>query len=1698
MSLSRKPSLSFQMTPGFSGSDASSSSSPPDRTFSPASESRYSFASSTQEQIRRQLVTAKHRREHGSPYCAGVAAPATPGMYSFGTDRPSPDASSIDPHSTIDMEPNSMVVPDYDEVWDIFVDLQNTFGFQQDNTRNEFDALKAMVESRASRSDTLDAITTLHAEMMAGEHSNFFKWYFSDEVFELCHGPLVHSDYASAAELRSMYTEKWLARQHNQPPSNKIRDLALWLCIWGEAANLRYCSELVCFLYLAAKTHLEHAPTVTVGSNTFEPYLDHVVRPLYSFVREQVQRKVDGNSEQRVQRQRNHSAIVGYDDINECFWYRSTLLSIKDASGRSILTLPKEQQYASLCHVNWGKALRKTYFEKRSWTHLLVNFSRIWSLHLAGYYICVALVINAAIDNEKKANQIDHSRPVLLAGLSGLLLAVFHMLCACIEPFFVSRSRDTLRHATQRLAKVTALAAGNLVIPVLLFFVLPRLLKHPNEIADMALSIVQLLIGLWTTVYLIVTPLTLSAPKEFTRSWAPLKRTEKIFSVLLWVIVFACKLLTGYYFLLRPFGEPARILLRYHPAVCSTFVCSYFGDFVLAILLVLNFVFFNLDTYMWFTVVMGFFGFVRSSYIGSSVLQPWKAIFARLPERIYSKLVMFPSMHSVHKRKAICAQVWNEIVLSLYQDHLIGIDQMESMLYVAIDDGNGEVAGLQEPRFFINQEDFRGSKTLHMKAGSEAARRTTFFADSLSMTLPCPMSVQAMPTFTVLTPHYSEVILLSLRELIHGSGGSITQLDYLKSIYKEEWDNFIKDSAVYNDGKNDMEDAAPLQVTKELHGIVGFSRATPQATLRTRIWASLRSQTLFRTVSGFMNYRKALRVLGSLEKDMTQDVLEDVINAKFNFVVSVQRYAQLNEREREDLDFLMKTYPSLKVAYTCVETNDNGFERVYSCLIDASCPLLPDGDYVPLYKVELPGPPILGDGKSDNQNVALPYTRGEFLQLIDANQDNFFEESLKVRLLLTEFLNESTANPVAIVGTREFIFSESVGLLGNIAASKEHTFGTITQRVMSKLTSRLHYGHPDFLNFVFMATRGGVSKAQKGLHLNEDIYAGMNAFMRGGRIKHTEYFQCGKGRDLGFTSVLKFVSKIGSGMAEQMISREHYYIGTQLSLGRLLSFYYGHPGFHLNNVFCMVAIALFSTSMFLISEMDVTASAADLVCEKDAPLVNSIRVGKNCLDIQTIYEWTRNCLLGFVIYFVSYLPFLLQLISEQGIVTAFLRLGKQIIRLSLVFEAMVTQTYAYSLLSSFRTKNARYMYTGRSVSTSRTPFVDLYAAFAPVSVYFGLRAATLLLFVTMIVTPGPYYLTQVGFLWFIVLSLILSPFLFNPHQFAYRSFVLDYGRTVNWLFAGNSGPTTDAWCLANQTQRAAITGHKLEGRLQDGLPRASLFNNLGWLLLQWASAATFGLAYLYTHAFKGGGTLLVVLIRISVISVAPFAANAGILLVGLSLSLALGALFSCSKMTAYGSGIAAFVRIVGVVALFGTWAAVIALERWSFESAIPGLLYSASLQNAIYSTVLVLLSRETYGNAANVAWWTGRWMEAGYGWRGALLPLREYVCKVFDTWCFAVDFFTVHLLYLAQFPLCCVPKLSDVHTYYMLLWSSKKRIQIVYRSTPTTYREKIRLASLTAVLVLGWALAVGFALTLKFAPLPNLVHTINSILAHLL
>ncbi len=119
-------------------------------------------------------------------------------------------------------------------------------------------------------------------------------------------------------------------------------------------------------------------------------------------------------------------------------------------------------------------------------------------------------------------------------------------------------------------------------------------------------------------------------------------------------------------------------------------------------------------------------------------------------------------MEVKYKPKVLVSQVWNAIIISMYREHLLSIDNVQRLLYHQADAPGGRRT-LRVPPFFTNQcgPGFNGN----FFPPGEAERRISFFASSLTTTIPEPLPVDAMPTFTVLVPHYSEKILSSLREI---------------------------------------------------------------------------------------------------------------------------------------------------------------------------------------------------------------------------------------------------------------------------------------------------------------------------------------------------------------------------------------------------------------------------------------------------------------------------------------------------------------------------------------------------------------------------------------------------------------------------------------------------------------------------------------------------------------------------------------------------------------------------------------------------------------------------------------------------------------------------------------------------------------------------------------------------------------------
>jgi 1,3-beta-glucan synthase len=1665
-----------------------------------------------------------------------------------------------------------------EEIEDIFMDLTSKFGFQRDSMRNMYDHLMILLDSRASRMTPNQALLSLHADYIGGDNANYRKWYFAahldlDDSVGFANAKLkgLGSKKKKAKKGKKGSTEednlqeydgddsleaaeyRWKTRMNRMSQHDRVRQIALYLLCWGEANQVRFMPECLCFIFKCADDYYNSPACQAVTEPVDEfTYLNNVITPLYQYLRDQGYEILNGVY---VRRERDHKNIVGYDDCNQLFWYPEGIDRIVMQDKSKLVDVPPADRYTKLKDVNWKKCFFKTYKESRSWLHLLVNFNRIWIIHITMFWFFTSFNAPTLLvpNYEQQANnKAPLSKRLSFAGFGGGIAALIQVMATLAEWAYVPRKWAGAQHLTKRLLFLLGILVLNVAPGVKVFFI-----AGGGETVDKIIGIVHFVIALLTFIFYAIMPLgglfgsyltknsrRYVASQTFTASWPRLKGNDMAMSFGLWAVVFGAKFGESYAFLTLTFRDSIRYLLLMETRclgdnMIGDVLCKNHPKILLAIMTFTDMIFFFLDTYLFYVLVNTGFSIARSFYIGSSIWTPWRNIFSRLPKRIYSKILATTDMEIKYKPKVLISQVWNAIVISMYREHLLAIDHVQKLLYHQVPSEQEGKRTLRAPTFFVSQED-QSFKTQFFPAQSEAERRISFFAQSLSTPIPEPLPVDNMPTFTVMIPHYSEKILLSLREIIREDEpySRVTLLEYLKQLHPHEWDCFVKDTKILADETDQMsgepekneKDTAKSKIDDLPFYCIGFKSSAPEYTLRTRIWASLRFQTLYRTISGFMNYSRAIKLLYRVENpevvqmfggnsDKLERELERMARRKFKLVVSMQRYSKFKKEEMENAEFLLRAYPDLQIAYLDEEppTNEGEEPRLYSALVDGHSEIMENGMRKPKFRVQLSGNPILGDGKSDNQNHALIFYRGEYIQLIDANQDNYLEECLKIRSVLAEFEEMKQDNvspytpgvkneldaPVAILGAREYIFSENIGVLGDVAAGKEQTFGTLFARTLSQIGGKLHYGHPDFLNGIFMTTRGGVSKAQKGLHLNEDIFAGMNALLRGGRIKHCEYYQCGKGRDLGFGSILNFTTKIGTGMGEQLLSREYYYLGTQLPLDRFLSFYYAHAGFHVNNMFIMLSVQLFMIVLLNFGALRHETVRCDY--NRKVPITDPL-FPTGCANTDAVMDWvTRSIFSIFVVFFLSFVPLVVQELTERGFWRASTRLAKQLGSLSLFFEVFVTQIYANSVQQDLSFGGARYIGTGRGFATARIPFGVLYSRFAGPAIYFGARVLLMLLFATLTVWHAALI-----YFWVTLFGLTISPFFYNPHQFAWNDFFIDYRDYLRWLSRGNSRSHASSWISFCRLSRTRITGYKRKSlgdpssKMSADVPRAAVANIfIGEILGPLLFAAVCVIPYLFINAQTGVDARsnpgkknfepTDALIRVLVVAFAPVAINAGILLVFFAMACFMGPLLGlcCKKV---GAVLAAIAHALAVIFLIVFFEAMFVMEGFNFKRTTAGMIAVVALQRFFFKLITALaLTREMKTDDANIAFWSGKWYSMG--WHSVSQPAREFLCKITELGMFAADFLLGHWLLFMMLPLVVIPKIDTLHSI-MLFWLRPSR-QIrppIYSMKQSKLRRRrvIRYAILYFVLLVIFLAAIVAPVVLGDSIYPDIKKQVDS------
>ncbi|KAJ8575892.1 hypothetical protein ON010_g3317 [Phytophthora cinnamomi] len=656
-----------------------------------------------------------------------------------------------------------------------------------------------------------------------------------------------------------------------------------------------------------------------------------------------------------------------------------------------------------------------------------------------------------------------------------------------------------------------------------------------------------------------------------------------------------------------------------------------------------------------------------------------------------------------------------------------------------------------------------------------------------------------MRSFSVVTPFYAETVLFSLEDLnnplvnhpifqqVEEDGKNLTILKYLTKIHQEEWDNFLE-----------RVDVSSAEEAQKNH---------PE---EIRLWASYRGQTLARTVQGMMMYEDAIKILHWLEigsspgktAEQKQSQLQDMVRLKFSYICACQVYGKHRaegKAQADDIDYLLREYPNLRVAYVDTVVHEDGEKSFDTVLIKSEA-----DDIVEVYRYSLPGDPILGEGKPENQNNAIPFTRGEFVQTIDMNQQHYFEECLKMpQLLCTADLHPSK-KPVSIIGMREHIFTGNASSLAKFKTWQELVFVTLSQRVLADpLYVRMHYGHPDVFDKVLAITRGGVSKASKGINLSEDVFAGFNTTLRGGVVTHVEFMQCGKGRDVALSQISMFEGKLANGAGETSLAREAHRMGQFMDFFRLNSMYYSHTGFYYATwmtivttfvyMYCKVYIALSGVQTQIVYNMNTTEIIMD----------NSENYGfddRVYHDMDSVYNTQYYIQAGL---FLS-LPLICVYFAEMGLRRGLVQFLEMVFTAGPAFFIFQLGTTMHFFDNNLLHGEAQYKATGRGFKITRETFVLLYKAYAPSHYRKAMELIGLCLvylsfgkfdicdtsvagetnsFAFKYCETSQSFGVQTFAIWVIAVVWLLSPYIFNTDGLDWEKTKADVSAWAKWMYA---------------------------------------------------------------------------------------------------------------------------------------------------------------------------------------------------------------------------------------------------------------------------------------------------------------------------
>jgi len=786
------------------------------------------------------------------------------------------------------------------------------------------------------------------------------------------------------------------------------------------------------------------------------------------------------------------------------------------------------------------------------------------------------------------------------------------------------------------------------------------------------------------------------------------------------------------------------------------------------------------------------FGVARAKYIGVGNVQSWADVdrhFDIIKRKAMTKISL--TLLNPLKQNIL----WNNFIDHLHEDCLL--NKRERKDYRIEPD-----EGKHRPNFSLKPRS------------SEAERRIIHFLWTLESMLQHNEvgshndyrrrhRVRTMPTWTVLVPTYNETIWLTEEQLRRNrtekkQTARISEIEYLVHTLPQEWDNFAEKMKDKDKSWVIAEDNYPIDLLNSFLELPGHRPLSEDLIWEIRYWATMRGQTLARTIAGLVNCHRALVQLAMLEDNLSEQEATRLASRKYQILITHQTYDGSKNLEKEYADH----EHGMEMAFRCFKHFDlvyNNDKLFQSCLkrlrTDVKCvsqePIkftrhikVMRGKEEVTRKVFNYFPPEayeyrtlqrvsklkIGEGKAENQIHAVPFGTGVVFQAIDMNQYATIENGWKIPYCLSDHFNNpydvhgqsnwdhhSIIPPIRILGFPEHTYTRCLSMIGEMMGAAEWCFVTISQRTLVwPLRIRAHYGHPDFFDGFWVRNRGGSSKASLVVNTNEDIFAGYEMIGRGERGAYIEFIEYQKGRETAFANAFVFEGKLAQGGAQQIRSLDVYRLNRKLDFFNRCALFYSSLAFYITNLAMAISVNYYILSIALFAMSGISYHKLGL------------------LDAVIAVPWL------FQIGYVMAMPMICELIIQQGLWVGLWNFFKTLPP-SVLFFIFHMRTKTYYFTQGLLVGKGGYRATGRGFGLDRSTMVDMYQMYSEshfheaLLIFFGLA-------VYAIYGPDPLsaFLLRTFTICLIVISWFWAPVFFNPAWNAHELQV-DTREMVDWL-----------------------------------------------------------------------------------------------------------------------------------------------------------------------------------------------------------------------------------------------------------------------------------------------------------------------------